>query len=521
MRTAKNPIVEGFYSDWSVVRVGGDYYAATSTFEWFPGVALLHSKDLEHWETLPSILQDDGLVDLRGLDSACAIWAPNLTWCDGLFYLAYTIVYTGRYRFKDTHNFLITSPSPTGPWSKPVFLNCSGFDPSIFHAEDGRKYLVNQTMEHRTRYPRFRGISVQEYDPVSQKLLGEPKIVFRGTERGTTEGPNLLKKGDWYYLTVAEGGTEFGHCVQVTRSKTIWGPFEPDPDGPMLSSSNQDWPLQRAGHGQFFQGSDGGWYLAHLCSRPIDGKWSVLGREAAIQNIVWNRDGWPRLDNEGASILPSLEFRLPETAPEIYPQPPALTLFSKGIPDEFVTLRQSWRHSGISLEERPGWLRIHGGNSLSSRYFQGLLAHRITKLHCAVSTKMQFSPRNINHMAGLLCYYNNDNYHYLVMSRGENGIPTLTITTCENGTVEDVFVFSIAEGIVEIWLKAEIDGKKLQFSYSLDGQDYQASGPVLDMTLLSDEHVNGNGFTGAMAGICCQDLQGDGVFADFEWFCYE
>lgn len=174
---APNPIFPGWCSDPSILRVGKDYYIAASTFEWMPGVSLYHSVDMKHWEQLPSPLTDD-ILDQEGLEASCCIWAPNLTWSDGLFYLAYTIVFTSAHRFKDTWNYIITARDIRGPWSKPVFVNCIGFDPSVFHDDDGRKYIVNQTMERRKAFKRFRGVSVTELDPVSLKPLGLSRVVF-------------------------------------------------------------------------------------------------------------------------------------------------------------------------------------------------------------------------------------------------------------------------------------------------------------------------------------------------------
>lgn len=190
----QNPVLRGFHPDPSLVRTGDGYYIATSTFEWFPGVCIFYSDDLADWELVSHGLTDDSLVDMTGIDSACGIWAPNLTYCDGTFYLMYTIVYTNRSRFKDTWNYLTTAKDVRGPWSKPVFLNCSGYDPSLFH---------------------------------------------------DTDGPNIMKHDGWYYLVCAEGGTEFGHCSVMLRSRSIWGPYEEEPNNPVISSAGKDCLLQR------------------------------------------------------------------------------------------------------------------------------------------------------------------------------------------------------------------------------------------------------------------------------------
>lgn len=517
---ADNPIFSGWCSDPSMVRVGEDYYIASSTFEWMPGINLFHSRDMVHWEQLPSALQDDALVPLEGLEPSCGIWAPSLTWADGMFYLAYTIVHTARYRFKDTHNYLITSRDILGPWSAPVFLNCAGFDPSIFHDDDGRKYLVTQTMEHRTAFSRFRGVSVQELDAGTLRPTGSPRVVFAGTDRGTTEGPNIIRQGEWYYITAAEGGTEFGHCVTMARSHSIWGPYEVDPQNPMLTSTGSDCLLQRAGHGQLVTDPQGKWYMAHLCSRPLEGRWSILGRECAIQNIHWSEDGWPRIAGSTGTSLPCETFVPPDVPPVDYPREPETIALGDGLPTSWMTLRRLWQHCGISFTARPGWMRIAGGNSLCSHFRQHLAARRVQSLRCTGTVRLSFAPRHPNHMAGLVCLYNCDNWHYLALSCDDSGLPTLTVTTCENGQTEDRTVLSLPSGGTEYLLSACIHGGALRFSWSLPEGALQAIGPELDMRILSDEHVQGNGFTSAMLGVCCQDLQGDGCAADFQWFTY-
>lgn len=520
MRQGTNPIPGGWCSDPSIVRVGEDYYIAASTFEWMPGVALYHSRDLIHWERLPGALQDDAKVAMEGIDPSCGIWAPNLTWDKGLFYLAYTIVYSSAHRYKDTHNFLITAKDIRGPWSDLVPLHKIGFDPSVFHDDDGRKYVVSQTMEYRTTLKRFRGVTVQEYDPESRKMVGEPRIVFEGTDRGVTEGPNIMKKDGWYYITAAEGGTAYGHCVTMARSRSLWGPYEVDPRNPMLSSTGTESALQRAGHGQYVSDPQGNWYMAHLCSRPVDGQWSILGRECAIQNIDWPEGEWPRIHDADGTAQPRLTYEAPETEPFVCPEEPERVTFADGIPNRWMTLRRTFEHCGLSLKEREGFLRIHGGNSLCSHYQQGLLARNLSSLRCQCETHMVFCPRNPGHLAGLVFLYNCLNWYYLAMSRDEEGHPVLGLYSCENGKAEDRGLWTLPEGTEEICLSAEVKEAELKFAYSLPGKEKQPVGDSLDLRILSDEQVDGNGFTAAMTGICCQDLRGDGAFADFDWFDY-
>lgn len=514
---ALNPVLPGFNPDPSFLRVDEDYYIATSTFEWFPGVCIHHSKDMVNWEIAAYALTDDSRLDMTGLDPSCGIWAPNLTWDGERFYLAYTIVYTNRSRFKDTWNFIVTAPDVRGPWSEPVPVSRSGFDPSVFHDDDGKKYLVNMTLDHRPDKTRFSGIDVQEYDPVARRLVGEPRRIFRGTRFGTTEGPNIIKKDGWYYLTMAEGGTGFLHCATVVRSRSIWGPYEESPLNPLVTSEGQaDCALARAGHAQIIEGADGKWYMAHLCARPLD-DCSILGRETAIQNLTWTEDGWPKLAaNDEAK--PESSFIPPIEAEQKLDHSQRLDFAVDDLPLDYMTLRRSREHSGVSV--RDGALVIAGGCSPMCRYEQGLVAHRQRSLNCDFTACMRFVPRHLNHLAGLLVYYNCDNFYYLKMTRDEEGL-CLAVSSDINGDLRDSAPARLPEGTDTIYLKAEIRGRALALLYSLDGSSFTVVEEGLDMRCISDEHVEGNGFTGSMLGVNCCDCQGDGVEARFTVLDYQ
>lgn len=513
----QNPVLVGFNADPSFLRVGNDYYLATSTFEWFPGVQIHHSTDLANWETVSYVLEDDQVLDMTGLEGACGIWAPNITWSDGLFYVAYTIVYTNRYRYKDTCNFVVTAPDVRGPWSAPVKLGRQGFDPSIFHDDDGKKYMVVQTIDHRTGRERFTGIDVQEYDPVQKKLIGQPVRVFGGTKYGTTEGPNIIKKDGWYCLTVAEGGTEFHHRATVTRSRSVWGPYEESPYNPLIISYGQeDCQLARAGHGQIIQGHDGNWYMAHLCARPVD-MCSILGRETAIQNICWTEDGWPKLAaNDNAK--PETAFDVPWDVQQRFGHSHRVDFSHDPLPIDYVTLRHGVEACGVSIDN--GQLLIRGGFSPMSRYEQGFIARRQQAFDCDFTTRMHFEPRHLNHIAGMMVYYNYDNHYFLKMIRDEQG-KCLTVTSVLNREMEDSAPVYLPDEAEAVWLKAEIRTRELQYFYSLDGKEWHKVGGVLDMRNISDERIEGNGFTGSMLGVHCSDCMGDGVEARFDFLYYD
>ncbi|WP_430786332.1 glycoside hydrolase family 43 protein [Actinoplanes sp. G11-F43] len=298
VRTIRNPVLPGFHPDPSILRVGSDYFIATSTFEWYPGVRLHHSTDLVRWRPLGGALTERRLLDLTGTDDSCGVWAPNLTWANGLFHLLYTDVATFSGGYWDPRNHLITAPSITGPWSEPVALHGRGFDASLFHDEDGTSWMLSMRADWRPGRNRFAGIEIQQYDPRERRLVGpDGHLIFEGTGAGFTEAPNVYRKDGWYYLITAEGGTSWEHRVTVARSRHLLGGYEVDPSGPLLTSAGRpDLALQKAGHGSLVQTPAGDWYLAHLVARPYapSGR-CVLGRETALQRLEWQPGEWPRV----------------------------------------------------------------------------------------------------------------------------------------------------------------------------------------------------------------------------------
>jgi xylan 1,4-beta-xylosidase len=242
---------------------------------------------------------------MLGIPDSCGFWAPCLSWADGRFYLIYTNVKRyGRASvgpssgavFRDLDNYLVTSERIDGEWSDPVYLNGSGFDPSLFHDDDGRKYLVNMLWDYRPGHNRFAGIVLQEYSVEARSLTGPRRLIFEGTSIGFTEGPHLYKRDGYYYLLTAEGGTGWGHAVTLARSRELTGPYELHPDVYVLTSRDRpDIELQRAGHADLVETQNGETYMAHLCGRPLRNRGRcTLGRETAIQPMIWSDDGWRR-----------------------------------------------------------------------------------------------------------------------------------------------------------------------------------------------------------------------------------
>ncbi|CEP34555.1 MULTISPECIES: glycoside hydrolase family 43 protein [unclassified Halomonas] len=528
-----NPILTGFNPDPSICRVGDDYYLATSTFEWYPGVQIHHSRDLANWALVTRPLNRASQLDMRGNPDSCGIWAPCLSYADGLFWLVYTDMKRYEGNFKDGHNYVVTAPRIEGPWSDPVYLNSSGFDPSLFHDTDGRKWLINLQWDYRQREgrDRFGGIVLQEYDLEQRRLVGAITTIFTGTELKLTEGPHLYRRNGWYYLLVAEGGTGYQHAVTMARSKTLTGPYQLHPNNPLLTSQHDpENPLQRAGHADLVDSpeghsSEGNSYLVHLCGRPLPGtRLSPLGRETAIQRVEWGADGWLRLANGGNT--PALKVAVSGVTQKPPAQEEHYDFETDTLPAAFQWLRTPYPERLFSLTERPGYLRLFGRESVGSWFEQALVARRQDSIYCSAETTLEFEPEDIQQFAGLIAYYNRFKFHYLAVTLNDTGDKVLSIISClddwPNGNLEiaDASV-RLAPGTT-IRLGLDIHARELRFRYAQGGEEWQPIGPALDAGLLSDE---GSGrahgyFTGNFLGMAAHDISGRGTPADFQAFCY-
>jgi xylan 1,4-beta-xylosidase len=530
----QNPILKGFNPDPSIVRVGDDYYIATSTFEWYPGVQIHHSRDLVHWRLITRPLRRASQLNMLGDPDSCGIWAPCLSYADGLFHLIYTDV--KRYgrttvggasgaSLRDFHNYLVTSSTIGGEWSDPIYLNSSGFDPSLFHDDDGRKYLLNMLWDHRPGQNRFAGILLQEYSAKDRKLIGARQMIFKGTPIGLTEAPHLYKRGGYYYLITAEGGTAWGHAVTMARARSIEGPYELHPDVYILTARNRpDAKLQRAGHADLVETQDGSTYLVYLCGRPLPNRGRcTLGRETAIQRMTWDADGWLR--TEQGDALPVLQTSAPQLAEFVFDTVESRTEFNEAeLPLDFQWLRSPWPEELFSLTARPGHLRLYGRETIGSVFKQALVARR-QQAHCyTAETRVEFEPRHFQQAAGLVCYYNASKFHYLHVSHDETvGKHLRVMSALPDQPQSDAFTapISIPTG-QPIELKAEVDYERLRFAYRLVGGEWQWLPEQFDASILSDE-ASAPGlpnFTGAFVGVACQDLAGTQCPADFDFFEY-
>lgn len=541
----QNPILRGFHPDPSIVRVGEDYYLATSTFEWWPGVRLHHSRDLVHWELIDYPLNRISQLDLRGVGPSQGIWAPCLTWDKGVFYLVYTVVKAFYCNMYDTENYLVTAADIRGPWSEPIALNNFGFDPSLFHDDDGRKYMVSMVTDHRVPKKYAGRLVLQEYDPVKRAMTGPVQDIYRA-DKIFLEGPHIFKRNGWYYLFSADTGTGEGHGQTIQRSRSVWGPYEmyradfmrrdseKEAYSILTARHHEDILLQKSGHCDLVETPDGEWYAVHLCGRALEDRNPsdaprfaghrryMIGRETAIQKMCWTQDDWLVLDCGGNTPQTMVEAPVAAQRQECAPQ--SVAAFVRDDFDgtqlhlDYQSLRIPMDEHYISLTERPGWLRMYGRSGLASRFSQTLIARRMTEYRMEASARMEFEPEVFKQMAGLILMYDTDNYLYLHVSHDEDTGKCLTLLKAENKTYEYLTDYLPVEAGRALCLKLVLRDGRAEFFWGYEEDALRQIGPEVNVSFLSDEACLEGWFTGTMIGICCQDLTGFGRYADFDWF---
>jgi xylan 1,4-beta-xylosidase len=542
---ARNPVIRGFAPDpCACVGHDGAWYLAVSTFEWYPGVHIYRSEDLASWRLVAAPLDRASLLDLRGEQPSAGVWAPALSYADGKYWLLYTDSknWHGEPKIgtllRDQYNYLTTAERVDGPWSEPIFLTGGGYDPSLFHDEDGRKYFAYARREYRFPGERnFEGIVLQEFSVAEARLVGEAKIVYRGAglpvdyfiKQQIYEGPHILKRGGWYYLLTAEGGVGSTHATCISRSRGIWGPFESPPDGrPLLTASGSAGRLRRAGHGNVFAGPGGRDYMTFLCARPVPGpeagtELSPLGRETGIAPIEW-LDGWPRVagESEGRNRPPdSFEVPGPDLAKASAEEPIRFDRAAR-MPLELQSLRVPFDASWCSLnEDRPGFLRLYGRDSPASRFDQSLVGRRIRHMSFEAETEFDFEPESHLQFAGLMLRYDEGSFYYLnVTRRTERGERVLAYMETLSGSFSYVGCLAILDESSPVRIRATCRRCSVSFSSAVGDGSFVDCGLSKDLRLLSDETAYPIGFTGAFVAIASSDMLGRRTPADFRYFDY-
>ena len=495
----RNPVLPGFYPDPSVCRVGDDYYMVNSTFNYFPGVPVHHSKDLIHWEQIGHCITRPAQTRLQNIGAWSGIYAPTIRYHEGTFYMVTTNVSGGGH-------FYVTAKDPAGEWSDPIRVWDQGIDPDLFFDDDGKTYFLSAQGAGE--------IHLAEIDLKTGRLLSRSETVWRGTGGRCAEGPHMYKKDGWYYLMIAEGGTEYGHSETIARSRDLRGPFEECPLNPILSHAparGYQNPIQGTGHADLIQAHDGSWWLVCLGFRVLGGFYHVTGRETMLAPVKWDEDGWPVVNGNGAI---SLDMNVP-TLPQVpFAEKPARTEFDE------EKLGLEWNYycaphpENYSLSEREGWLRLHpGAVTIDDSDSPTWLGRRQQHIAFAAATKLDASGLKDGDEAGLTVFMTTD-FHYDAAVRKHDGKLWLVLKYRMSRMRHTAKEIPLESAVV--YLKAQGNKDVYSFLYSTDGVKYEPLGEM-DAAFLSSETAGG--FTGVYLALYAQGPQ-NGGYADFDWFEY-
>lgn len=467
-----NPVIPGFHPDPSICRVGEDYYLVTSSFEYFPGVPVFHSRDLVHWEQLGCCLTRTTQIDLRECPSSGGIWAPTIRYHQGLFYMV-VVDASCLFSAGSTRNFYVTAQNPAGPWSDPIPVAQEGIDPSLFFDEDGTCYF---TSNGGTDDQGLSCIQQSIIDPATGRILDGPRMLWHGSGGRCIEAPHLYHIADKYYLMVAEGGTEYGHMETIARSDSPWGPWEECPFNPILTNRTSDQlPIQCAGHGDLVQAPDGSWYMVFLGVRPSAGQLHHLGRETFLMPVEW-REGWPYVGN----ALPQAECMLPEA------------LVAQDDPFAFSgELSQGW----VALRVPPvyslhdGALTLKGRGDTLDDMLPAALFLPQTQFEQEFTCRISYALSE-GEQAGITAFYNQTHHYEICVEKLHNECRVRVWRRAEDMHMLAADV-CCPDGLVELTIRAE----RMQYSFALNGL-VLAKGAT---SLLSTE-LNPFSFTGVMIG---------------------
>ena len=500
-----NPVITGMAPDPSVCRVGNDYYLVTSTFEYFPGVPVYHSKDLIHWRLVGYSLSRPSQLPLVGLTRNGGIWAATIRYHEGTFYMVTTNKSEGH------GNFFVRTKDPAGEWSEPILLDQGGIDPSLFFDDDGKVYLTSAGSSGCTAR-----ICQSEIDIETGKRLSEVKPLWSGTGGSSPEGPHLYKANGYYYLMIAEGGTEYGHGETIARSRSPWGPFEANPRNPILTHRNfKSSPIQGTGHADLIKAHDGTWWAVFLGFRPATRMAHHLGRETLLAPVVWSEDGWPTINGNG-TVTPRMEVK-------------TLTQHSQGAEpsrDDFsaTKLALSWNfvrnleRTRWSLTDRPGWLRLKGASATleDTQAPPVFVGRRQQHFESEITTQLDFQPARPADEAGLALRMN-DRHHYEIGIRGGGAGGREVYLRYAIGSIRAVTATkSIGAGLVRLRIRSTKE--MYRFAYAVGSEAFQDLGSVETRYLASEV---ADGFNGVFVGMFATGRgQESAVPADFDWFDY-
>jgi len=491
--TYTNPVIPGFYSDPSICRVGEDYYLISSTFEYFPGVPIFHSKDLVNWEQIGHCIHRK-----EQLPKGVNIFAATLRHHKDTFYMITTNL-TGTFG-----NFYVSATNPAGPWSDPVFIDVPGIDPDLFFDDDGKTYVISSPF------------ILYEIDLEKGELLGKGRKVWNGTGGRYAEGPHIYKKDGYYYLMGAEGGTEEAHSETIARSHSIWGPYTDNPANPILAHANaagQGNPIQGVGHADIIQAHDKSWWMVFHGYRTVSDKaHHILGRETCLAPVSWPKNAWPVVNGNGTVTV---NMNCPTLPLKPFPKKPERLEFDArelGLEWNFVQIPEEQNYS---LSQREGYLRLKGAaESLGNKKTSTFVGRRLTDFYFTATASLEFDPKKDNEEAGMTLLNNGSHFDLAIHKKGEERI--LVVKLQFGQTLYKSETVFLEPGPVLL----RVTGEKSSFTFSYaQGEEAFTDIETVDSKFLATETVGF--FTGVYVGFYATgNGEGSTAFADYDWFEY-
>lgn len=524
--TYTNPILAGFYPDPSICQAGDDYYIVTSSFAYYPGLPIFHSKDLVNWKQIGHALDRPEQLPLIGAGVSRGLFAPAISYYKGVYYIVCTLIDRGG-------NFVITATNPAGPWSNPVYLKeVQGIDPSLFFDESTDKAYIVYNSEPpggKTLWNGHRTIRQYQFDYMNKKVVGEEKLLINGgvdTAQHPVwiEAPHIYHINDWYYLMCAEGGTGYNHSEVIFRSKSPEGPFIPWKENPILTQRHLDRnrknPITTAGHADLVQAPDTSWYAVFLACRPYEGEHYNIGRETFMTPVTWTPDGWPVITK--GNELVQYQYPLPAAAKK------EANAFNGNFTfrDDFDksplnvrytflrTVTEKWHNTAdkkgfLSLQLRP--------QTVSGKENPSFVGFRQSHHQGSAITKLNFTPTQENEKAGLVIFQNEGHFYFLCKSMS-NGKPVIQLYQSSKDSMKLLLSKPIATG-KDVYLRIEPNKDVYNTSFSTDGKTWTPMQKV-DGKFLST--ATAGGFVGSVFGLYATSLgKPSQTKAYYDWFEYK
>ncbi len=515
--TFRNPILPGFYPDPSVCRVGADYYLVTSTFEYFPGLPVFHSRDLVHWHQIGYVLDRPSQLPLDGIRPSAGLYAPTIRYSNGTFYVINTLM-NGK---TGSGNFIVTATDPAGPWSEPYWLDSApGIDPSLFFDEDGSAWYVGNRMAAQSQYEGHTEIWLQELDLQSMCLVGDVHVLWDGAVKGAVwaEAPHIYKVDGRYYLMIAEGGTSHHHAVTIARSEAITGPYEGNRGNPILTHRHLglDHPIVGTGHADLVQTQTGEWWIVLLAMRPYGGYFYNLGRETFLAPVRWE-EGWPVVSPGTGRV--EFSYPVPNLPEMTWPATPARDDFDVPALDLHWMFLRTPREEFYNLSQRPGYLRLRlRPQRLSEWANPSFVGRRQQHIHFEAQCAMEFTPQNEHECAGLTLIQNNDFHFLFVITKAREPVLRLIRRAYGKEQILAEQPASTASG-TKLYLKVEAHEQAYDFYFASQPDEWHTLAEHVDGRILSTPVAGG--FVGAcIAMYASSNGQSSLNNADFDWFEY-